>query len=119
MEPFSDWLEQQLKIQGMKVSELARAAGIQPASLSRVLSGTRNAGPDICLGLAQALDVPPEEVFRRAGLLPPKPEEAMTREKADYLFSRLSDEDQETILAMMHAFLQRRRKNAEATLETS
>lgn len=73
METFSDWIERQLKERNWRPADLARAAGITDAALSRILSGTRNPGPDVCQAIAQALNEPPEKVFRLAGLLPPLP----------------------------------------------
>ena len=73
METFSDWIETQLNDKGWKPADLARAAGVTDAALSRVLSGSRNPGPDLCRAIARALNEPAEKVFRLAGLLPPLP----------------------------------------------
>lgn len=71
VETFEDWLEGELKARGWTIAELARRGHMKPSSLSRVLSGTRKAGPELCNAIARALRIPPEDVFRRAGLLPP------------------------------------------------
>jgi len=36
-----------------------------------VMTGQRQPGPDFCNGVARALRIPPERIFRLAGLLPP------------------------------------------------
>jgi len=73
------------------------------------MSGNRNAGPEFCTGVANALELPAEFVFRQAGLLPPDETETADRREAAYLFSRLGDEDQTTVLTIMRALLRQRR----------
>lgn len=73
MENFGDWLLAQLETRGWSQSELARRAGLGNATLSRIISGLRRAGPDAALSIAETLGEPPEKVFRLAGLLPPWP----------------------------------------------
>lgn len=68
---FTDWIEAQLRIRDWNPADLARKSGITPPHVSRVLSGSRGVGGDFCLGIARAFQMPPEEVFRLAGLLPP------------------------------------------------
>ncbi len=70
---FVEWLEQQMTQRHWQNSDLARAAGINPSTLARILSRQRNAGPDTCRALARALNMTQEGIFRRAGLLDPLP----------------------------------------------
>ena len=70
---FTEWLREKLQSRDWSQNELARRAGLTSAALSMIMSKQRGAGPDVCRGLARALHLPPEEVFRRAGLLPPLP----------------------------------------------
>lgn len=74
-ENFSEWLKKQLKKSGMSQSELARAAGVTRAAINGIVTGARGPGTDLCNGIAKALKLPPEEVHRAAGLLPPAPAE--------------------------------------------
>ena len=73
MTPFADWIEQELKQRGWKPADLTAAARLGAGTLSNILSEDRKPGPSVCLAIAQALDYPPEEVFRLAGLLPTVP----------------------------------------------
>ena len=73
METFSRWIEDSLKARNWKPADLARVAGITDATLSRILNGTRNPGPDFCRAIARALSEPEEKIFRLAGLLSPLP----------------------------------------------
>lgn len=70
---FVDWLNAELEARGWSNSELARRAGVVPSTVSMVISGHSKPGVDFCLGVARALNEPPEKVFRLAGLLPSKP----------------------------------------------
>ena len=72
---FIEWLRHEIEIRGWQVSDLARKAELSSGTLSRILSQERNAGPEVCVALARALGVPPELVFRRAGLLPEESED--------------------------------------------
>ena len=70
METIGTWLLQELETRGWSQSELARRAHLGNATLSRIISGSRQAGPDAALQIARALGEAPENVFRLAGLLP-------------------------------------------------
>lgn len=72
---FREWLEQELRRRDWRPAELAKAAGLYPGTIGRVLNGDRRAGPDVCLAIADALQISPEQVFRQAGLLPQKPDD--------------------------------------------
>jgi len=67
---FVTWLSNELNTRSWSMSELARRAGITHGAISHVLSESRNPGPDFCKAIARAFGIPPEQVFRLAGLLP-------------------------------------------------
>lgn len=68
---FANWLRAEIRQRGLTNRELARQMGVDPGTVSRVLNGERQAGPDFCTALAEALGLDPAHVFRLAGLLPP------------------------------------------------
>lgn len=70
---FGAWLEAQLDTRGWKQAELARRAHVAEATLSRIVGGTRQVGPDVALSIARALGEQPEAVFQEAGFLPSLP----------------------------------------------
>lgn len=80
MNKFAVWLLEELNKQGWQQSEFAKEAKIGTGTLSNVLSGNRKPGWDFCVSVAQALNIPPDEVFRRAGLLP----QSTAPDKPDY-----------------------------------
>ncbi len=77
---FAKWLEEQLNKRGWSQRDLIkyiRLAGYQlsPGQLSRIMAGTRQANPEACIGIAHALGIPREEVFKARGWLLSKSEE--------------------------------------------
>ena len=103
MESFSDWLERELAARGMRPADLARLANIGDATLSRILSESRNAGPDVCLNIAQAFELPPEMVFRQAGLLPPATEITEEWEELLYIWKCLSPGERQIALRILRS----------------
>ena len=99
MEKFIPWLLEELNKRSWRPADLAHRAGLSTGSLSNVLSGNRNAGPDICNAVARALGEPPEKVFRLAGLLPPLPgtDDELINEVTE-TFIRLTPEKRREVL---------------------
>ena len=110
MKNFPEWLLGEIEKRGWTQAELARRAEVTPAQISRVLSQAQQPGPDTCTGIARALRISPEEVFRRAGLLPPQPEETPTSRELLYMFMQLDDQDQERILSITRTFLEEKKE---------
>jgi transcriptional regulator with XRE-family HTH domain len=111
-------IEDELKERGWSQSELAKRSDINPSTLSLILSGDRNPGPDICLGVARAFDLPPEDVFRTAGLLPPKTKQDHLIELITHLASQLhTEEDKNDVIEyirMRRRIAEKREKNVAA-----
>ncbi|NIP97515.1 MAG: helix-turn-helix transcriptional regulator [Akkermansiaceae bacterium] len=103
MVTFGDWLAATIKERGWNQSELARRANISQATLSRLIGETRQPGPDVCLSLARALNIPPETLFKHAGLLPPDPTPVSQEKEALSLFRRLPETARQLILTQLRA----------------
>jgi hypothetical protein len=72
--PFHEWLQEQIDRQpDLNVNRLSIAAGVEPSTIHKVLDGYRNAGPELCRGLATALGIPQWKVFMAAGLIDEQP----------------------------------------------
>ena len=70
---FPKWLEQQRNEKGWSQSDLSRAAGISRQVISDYEGYKRKFfDEDILKKIARAFKMPPEHVFRMAGLLPQK-----------------------------------------------
>lgn len=69
---FSEWLKQELRTRNWSQLDLLNRMGdyqISQAQLSRIISGGRDASAEVCIGIAHALGIPREEVFRIRGWL--------------------------------------------------
>ncbi|MGC1374647.1 MAG: helix-turn-helix transcriptional regulator, partial [Anaerolineales bacterium] len=67
---FIDWLRKELEERGWSQAELARQSKLSPAQITRLLNGERGIGETGLNAIARALRLPPETVFRAAGMLP-------------------------------------------------
>jgi transcriptional regulator with XRE-family HTH domain len=92
---FSEWLVDELKQRGWTNADLANTAGISRGSVTNIISGMRSPGTDICERIARAFKIPPEVVYRRAGLLPPEPEPDEKRQELMHLFGMMSAENRD------------------------
>jgi len=101
---FVTWLTTEIDKRGWTNNEFARRAGVTSPTISLVISEKRGPGPEFCLGAAKALKIPPEEVFRRAGILPPlpAPDNDPTLEEITAYLKRLSSEDRKEVLMYTH-----------------
>jgi transcriptional regulator with XRE-family HTH domain len=68
---FAEWVRGELEKRGWSQNELARQAGLTSAGISRMMTGMRDPGVDLCQGIARAFGIPQIIVFERAGLLSP------------------------------------------------
>lgn len=109
---FPNWLQDELNERGWSQSDLARESGIMPASISRILQGTRNPGPEACTAIANALGFPVETIFRVAGLLPERVDIDEETQQMMHLFEQLADDDQEALISLAQFFIERREGKA-------
>ena len=110
---FAEWLRTELKAQGMSQAELSRATGLHTGSISNVLNGQRKPGADFVLSVARALRIKPEDLYRRAGILPQKPsptQETLVNDALD-IIRRLSDDDKKEVIAYARFRYQRAGKS--------
>jgi transcriptional regulator with XRE-family HTH domain len=107
---FGKWLLSELETRRWSMRELARQTGVSESTISRIISGKRNPSSRLSRRIANALHVPPETVFREAGLLPDVNEEAPGIKEALYLFRELPDDEQRRILLIMRALLEEQEK---------
>lgn len=103
---FIAWLQDQLQQRGWDQSELARRSHITTAHISRIMSGENQAGPEACVKIARALQLPAEVVFREAGWLPHAKVTEEGVEELTYYFTNVSEDDRRRILAMARAVYQ-------------
>ena len=107
---FVEWLDQQQAKKGWTDYRLAKEARIAASVLSRARSGTIPKW-DACVAIADALGVSPITVFRKAGLLPPGPEDETSFEDWKHLLSQMTPDDQEELRQIAELKLNHRRKD--------
>lgn len=107
VDKFSEWLKSEMAARDLSQSDLGRMAGVTRSAINGVLTGARNPGVELCRAIAEAFNISPVTVFRKAGLLPEKPDTEVTFEDWEYLLAQLSPRDQEilrkTALTMLEA----------------
>jgi transcriptional regulator with XRE-family HTH domain len=87
MKRFNEWLSEKLTEKELSQAELARRAGTTQSAISLVLSENRNPGPEFCEKIARGLKISLEEVYRAAGLLPPKSKADEIIEQAEHIIN--------------------------------
>lgn len=102
---FSQWLTEEVYRRGWSFREFAQRARLSSSMVSKVVTGAVLPKWGFCLKVARALDLPPETVFRLAGLLPPESADRSKLREMNHLFTRLSPEDQERFIVLIRAYL--------------
>lgn len=111
---FPEWLLNKLEQLDMTQAELARKSGITSGQVSRILSGQRGAESKTLSAIAQALKLPPDEVYRAAGLLPPDNTINELIQQILHLTKELPPQEQQDILEFVklrHHLTKKRGKN--------
>lgn len=112
MDNFSDWLNEELNKRGWIQADLYRRSGLSRTSISDVIAGNLAPGYKFCAAIARALDLPPEFVMRKAGLLPPEPTQNEKTERLLYLFDQLSERDRDNLLMIASALLDQEKRGS-------
>ncbi len=114
MENRTNWLDQLLIELDWTPAELARAADLDSAVISNIRNDRRDIGIDTAVAIAKATNIPPEDILRRAGKLPPEPDiEEGIKKQILSEFSGLSREDKTEVLTYMRYRKNMRRKGKE------
>lgn len=109
---FSEWLVNEMEKRGWKQADLARASSLHRAVISYLINEKRKPGEITVVAIAKAFKLPPEEVFRVAGILPPKPDPNHNPSLAEWMniFDQASPETQQQLLDMARALSQFKEK---------
>jgi len=99
-EEFINWLIDELKQRDWSQADLARAAGVSRGSIGNIIRGERQPGPDLLNSIASAFGLPPEFVFRKAGVLPENQQEPEGWEEFKWVLKHLNQKDREELLAI-------------------
>jgi transcriptional regulator with XRE-family HTH domain len=98
MNEFVEWVQYLLDTHGLKQADIARNQNITTAAVSKMMNRQARPGFEMCAAISATFNLPLEEVYRQAGLLPTKPNTGILEERAAYIFKQLPEEDQQEIL---------------------
>jgi transcriptional regulator with XRE-family HTH domain len=99
MSKFSNWLLNELEGRGMSQSELARKTKLTRQAISYYISDkSKRPDDDALKNIAKAFDMPTEQIYRAAGLLPPKLKVDEEIEDLLHEIAKLPKDDQREIL---------------------
>ncbi len=114
---FADWLQAELDRRDWSQSDLANKAGINRQVInSYLLHKRKKPDEEILSAIAHALNLPPEEVFRKAGILddPHTPRSAF-EEIIHYRISQLTDKQLDEVMEFL-SYIMHRDSNAPTRL---
>jgi transcriptional regulator with XRE-family HTH domain len=95
--PFSEWLLQQMTARGWGNADLANAARINRQVIWGWLNRNKKPSEENLQAVAKALKIPVEEVYRAAGILPPKEESDEWIERITHQINQLPPEEKELV----------------------
>jgi len=107
---FWEWVAQEAARAGLSIREMERRAGLSRARINNAMLAGRKPDVAVCLGIAKVLAIRPEEAFRRAGYLPPEPEETATIKELVHLFNQLPGDDQDRAIIFVRALVEERER---------
>jgi transcriptional regulator with XRE-family HTH domain len=104
-------LKQARKVRALSAVEVARAAGISAAYLSKLENDdVKKPSPPVLQQVSEALAVPYEDLMRLSGyLVPREPDAAMAQTVAAALFADVTDEEREELVEYLAWYRERRR----------
>lgn len=94
---FNDWMLERLKEQNWNQADLARASGLTRTAVSNYING-RIPDEAALRKLAKGFKLPPETVFRAAGILPPESEKTPNLLEWIGIFTEADDNDRQEML---------------------
>lgn len=99
---FNEWLLERLKELEWSQADLARASGLTTAAISKYING-RIPDEAALRKLAKALKMPPDLVFEKAGILPPKSDLTPLQRSIMEMVKNLPDNDLSMVEIMLRA----------------
>lgn len=104
---FPVWLVQELEKRNWIQSTLATHAGLSRQAISDYVNGKRkNYESDALVSIARAFGLPPDEVFRAAGIFPPKPSTDSLTDEGIHILQQLEGEYKDEALRQLRLRLQ-------------
>jgi transcriptional regulator with XRE-family HTH domain len=107
LKALGDFIRSQRALAHRSLRQVADAAKISNAYLSQIERGIYKPSADVLRGIADALDISKDTLYRRAGILDPEdaPTGTSTVEAAIRMDERLSDDQKEALLQVYRGFV--------------
>jgi transcriptional regulator with XRE-family HTH domain len=107
LKALGEFIRSQRELTHRSLRQVADAAKISNAYLSQVERGIYKPSADVLRGIADALQISKDALYRQAGILDPEdtPAETTSVEQAIRLDERLSDDQKEALLQVYRGFL--------------
>jgi len=116
----SFWIEQELVERGWSAREFGRRIGVSHTHAARIVNGEVIPSLKLCNEIGRVLDVTPEEVLRRAGLLPEIPGEELTFRQILDIVKRMTVAERRDVLAyILFRYRQDRKREADEKKKNS
>lgn len=112
---FAAWLTAEVEHRGWSLRELGRRSGLSGAFVSDLAGGRQDPGLRSCVQIAAALDLLPETVLRRAGLLPALPPAVEQEQEAVAMLRQLPPDSLQAVLAQLRVMTGNLRGAADRT----
>ena len=110
---FPKWIKSQLESKGMTQADLVKSSGLSNAQISRIVNSHSQPTAESLILIARGLQLPANEVFQAAGLLPSATEITHLMERAIYYLSHLHPDDQERVVLYLEVLYNRYRLDGE------
>ncbi len=107
---FTEWLTLEMEKKNWNKADLARHINFTESAISLLFNGKRQPGIKMCQVIAEALELPPDLVFRQAGILPALEDEPPELAEMKYWFLQMTADEREEHLAMGRFRVQQRNK---------
>lgn len=100
---FAAWLIDEIKRRDWSFRQFADRSGSTIATVSRVINRHQKPTGDFCRKTARALQLSPEIVFRKAGLLPAVSEQEESKEEMLWYWDHLTNDQRKMFLTQVRA----------------
>ena len=107
LKALGDFIRSQRALAHRSLRQVAEAAKISNAYLSQIERGIYKPSAEVLRGIADALDISRDTLYRQAGILDPEdaPSERPSVEEAIRLDDRLNQEQKEALLRVYRGFV--------------
>lgn len=111
---FGLWLQAERDKRGWSQSDLARISGLHRQNVYKIENGGAAPAVETYISLANALQLSPLILFRKAGLLPEAPSQQTSLQDWEYLLDQLPADEQEEIRQIALLKIEKRQRNEAA-----